>query len=75
MQNFPVNSLNELTSGTNGAKLAVMGSTMSLATNVTVNGTNASLCGDATFAARTMPSTTNYTPIPKHGYPCKYHES
>lgn len=52
-----------------------MGSTMTLARNVTVNGTNASLRGDATFAARTMPMTINCTPIPKHGYPCKYHAS
>ena len=56
VENFQVNSLNELTTNTNGGTLTVMGTTTSPATNVTVNGTNnALLYGDATFAATNMP--------------------
>lgn len=58
----------ELTTGTNGGRLTVVGTTTSIATNVTVNGTNALLYGDATFAATNMPLTTTYTAIAKDGY-------
>ncbi len=68
VENFQVNSVNELTTGTNGGRLTVMGTTSSQATNVTVNGTNALLYGDATFAATNMPLTTAYTAIAKDGY-------
>jgi len=69
VENFMVNSLNELTTNTNGGTLTVMGSTTTaLATNVTVNGTNALLYGDATFAATNMPLTTTYTAVAKDGY-------
>ena len=68
VENFQVNSVNELTAGTNGGRLTVMGTTSSQATNVTVNGTNALLYGDATFAATNMPLTTAYTAIAKDGY-------
>jgi hypothetical protein len=61
LQNFQVNSLNELTANTNGGTLTVMGTTTSPATNVAVNGTNAHLYLDATFAATNMPLTTTYT--------------
>ena len=69
VENFLVNSLNELTTNTNGGTLTVMGSTTTaLATNVTVNGTNALLYGDATFAATNMPLTTTYTAVAKDSY-------
>jgi RHS repeat-associated protein len=45
-----------------------MGTTSSIATNVAVNGTNALLYGDATFAATNMPLTTSYTAIAMDGY-------
>ncbi|HEY3863043.1 MAG TPA: hypothetical protein VGO59_14270 [Verrucomicrobiae bacterium] len=60
IQNFQVNSLNELTSNTNGGTLTVMGTTTSQATNLTVNGSNAWLYGDATFAAPGLSLTTTY---------------
>ena len=68
VENFQVNSVNELTTGTNGGRLTVMGTTTSQATNVTVNGTNALLYGDATFAATNMPLTTTYTAIAQDSY-------
>ncbi len=68
VEKFQVNSVNELTTGTNGGRLTVMGTTSSQATNVTVNGTNALLYGDATFAATNMPLTTAYTAIARDGY-------
>ncbi len=61
IENFQVNSLNELTANTNGGKLTVMGTSTSPTTSVAVNGTNALLYGDATFAATNMPLTTTYT--------------
>jgi len=67
VQNFQINSLNELTANTNGGTLTVMGATSSDAT-VTVNGANATLYLDATFAAANMPWTTNYTAIASDGY-------
>jgi hypothetical protein len=66
--NFAVNSDNELTANTNGGKLTVMGTTTSVATNVTVNSSNAAPYGDATFAATNMPLTTNYTAIAADKY-------
>jgi RHS repeat-associated protein len=63
VQNFQVNSLNELTTNTNGGTLTVMGMTTPIATNVTVNGSNAVLYGDYTFAAPNMPLATNYTAL------------
>ena len=68
VENFQVNSVNELTNGTNGGRLTVMGTTSSQATNVSVNGTNALLYGDATFASTNMPLTTSYTAIAKDVY-------
>jgi RHS repeat-associated protein len=68
VQNFQVNSLNELTINTNGGRLTVVGTTTSPATNVTVNGTNASVYGDATFAATNLPMTTTYTAIAHDAY-------
>lgn len=63
IQNFQVNSVNELTAQTNGGKLTVVGTTTSLATGVTVNTTTALVYGDATFAATNMPLTTSYTAV------------
>jgi RHS repeat-associated protein len=63
IQNFDVNSLNELTANANSGTLTVVGTTTSQATNVTVNGTAASNYNDATFAATNMPLTTSYTAI------------
>ncbi len=63
IENFQVNALNELTSNTNGGKLTAMGTSTSPATSVAVNGTNALIYGDATFAATNMPLTTTYTAI------------
>jgi RHS repeat-associated protein len=68
LENFQVNSLNELTANTNGGTLTVVGTTTSLATNVTVNSSNAFFYGDATFAATNMPLTTTYTAIAKDSY-------
>jgi RHS repeat-associated protein len=47
-----------------------MGTTTSASNSVTVtvNGTNASVYGDATFAATNMPLTTTYTAIAHDGY-------
>jgi RHS repeat-associated protein len=63
IQNFQVNSLNELTAETNGGRLTVMGATTPIATNVTVNGSNAVLYGDYSFVATNMPLTNNYTAL------------
>ena len=41
LENFQVNSLNELTANTNGGTLTVMGTAPSPATNVTVNSSSA----------------------------------
>jgi RHS repeat-associated protein len=68
VQNFAVNSDNELTTATNGGSLTVMGTTTSPATNVTVNGSNALLYADATFAATNMPLTANYTAVAQDSY-------
>jgi len=68
IENFQVNSLNQLTANTNGGKLTVIGTTTSTATNVAVNGTNAARYGDATFAATNMPLTTTYTATASDNY-------
>jgi RHS repeat-associated protein len=68
IENFQVNSLNELTTNTNGGTLTVMGTTTSPATSVTVNGSSASLYGDATFAAGGLPLTTTYTATAQDSY-------
>jgi len=68
IQNFAVNSLNELTSNTNGGTLTVMGTTTSKATAVTVNSTAAGVYGDAAFAAQGLGLTTNYTAIASDSY-------
>ncbi len=66
IENFMVNNLNELTTDTNSGALTVAGSTTSLATNVTVNTSNAALYADATFASTNQPWTSGantYTAI------------
>jgi RHS repeat-associated protein len=69
VENFKVNTVNELTANTNGGKLTVIGTTMTTAaTNVTVNSSNALRYGDATFAATNMPVTTTYTAIAADSY-------
>jgi RHS repeat-associated protein len=61
IENFQVNTLNELTANTNGGTLTVMGTTTSPAASVSVNGATASNYSDATFAAPGLPLTTTYT--------------
>ena len=68
IQNFAVNSDNELTTATNGGRLTVVGTTTSTNTSVTVNGSNALSYADTTFAATNMPLTTTYTAIAQDGY-------
>jgi RHS repeat-associated protein len=68
IENFRVNSLNELTTNTNGGTFTVVGTTTSPATNVTVNGSSATLYGDATFAAAGLPLTTTYTATAQDSY-------
>ena len=71
LQQFNVNNLNELTTVTNGGKLTVAGTTTSPATNVTVNGLNANLYVDSTFASTNQPwvnGNNSYTAIAKDHY-------
>jgi RHS repeat-associated protein len=68
VQDFSVNSLNELTSNTNSGTLTVVGTTTSQATNVTVNGTAAAHYGDATFAASGLGLTTTYTAVAQDSF-------
>jgi RHS repeat-associated protein len=63
VQNFVVNSNNELTSASTSGTLTVMGTTTSAATNVTVNGNPASRYGDSTFAAAGLSLTSSYTAV------------
>jgi RHS repeat-associated protein len=63
VENFQVNSLNELTVNTNGGSLTVVGTTTSTNAGVTVNSTAASSYGDGTFAASGMSLTTSYTAV------------
>jgi RHS repeat-associated protein len=67
VQNFNVNSDNELTSATNGGTLTVVGSTTATNPAVTVNGINALIYGDGSFAAAGMPLATEYTAIATGG--------
>jgi hypothetical protein len=56
--------VNKLTANTNGGKLTVMGTATSRnSDSVTVNGTNALVSKDATFAATNMPLVTSYTAV------------
>ncbi|MGA2751118.1 MAG: hypothetical protein ABSG59_20310, partial [Verrucomicrobiota bacterium] len=68
IENFKVNSVNELTTNTNGGTLTVVGTTTSPATNVTVNTSNAAVYLDATFAAAGLPLTTTYTAVAQDSY-------
>ncbi len=71
LQQFNVNSLNELTTTTNGGRLTVAGSTTSPATNVTVNTSNAVLYADVAFASTNQPwvyGDNTYTAIAKDVY-------
>ncbi len=63
IQNFVVNSLNELTNVKSSGKITVEGNTSAPASSVTVNGTNAAIYSDATFAATNMPLASSYTAI------------
>jgi hypothetical protein len=63
VQNFVVNSNNELTSASTSGTLTVMGTTTSAATNVIVNGNPASFYGDAAFAAGGLSLTSSYTAV------------
>jgi RHS repeat-associated protein len=67
VQNFNVNSDNELTTATNGGTLTVVGSTTATNPTVTVNGINALIYGDGSFAAAGMPLATEYTAIATGG--------
>jgi len=51
LSQFNVNSLNELTTVTNGGKLTVAGASTSRATSVTVNSTASIMYGDTSFAS------------------------
>jgi RHS repeat-associated protein len=62
VENFQVNNVNELTNNNNSGTLTVVGTTTTQNSNVvTVNGTNAQVYGDATFAAPNLPLTNSYT--------------
>lgn len=63
VQNFAVNSLNEINSVNSSGAITVEGTTTSVASSVTVNGTPASLYADATFAATNMALSSSYTAI------------
>jgi RHS repeat-associated protein len=71
LQEFNVNSLNELTTITNGGRLTVAGTTTSPATNVTVNTSNAVLYADTAFASTNQPwvnGNNTFTAIAKDSY-------
>jgi hypothetical protein len=71
VQTFTVNSLNELSSITRTGTLTVAGTTTSLATNVAVNGSNAALYVDSTFAKdgfSLVDGTNFFTAIAKDAY-------
>jgi RHS repeat-associated protein len=69
IQNFAVNSDNELTTATNGGTLTVVGTTTTQNSNtVTVNSSNALVYGDATFAVANMPLTNSYTAVAQDSY-------
>ena len=71
IQNFGVNSLNELTTATRSGTLTVAGTTTSPATNVTVNSQTAALYRDATFARGGFTpanGTNTFTAIARDSY-------
>jgi RHS repeat-associated protein len=73
VQGFTVNTLNELTniSRTAGSTLTVAGSTIGVATNVTVNSSNAALYADGTFAyagLTLLNGTNTFTAIARDAY-------
>jgi RHS repeat-associated protein len=71
LETFNVNVLNELSSLRRSGPLTVTGTTTSPATNVTVNGSNAILYADATFAATNMPivnGSNTFTAVAQDGY-------
>ena len=64
-------SINELTQIARPGTLTVAGTTTTPATSVTVNGSNAILYADATFAATNMPlgvGTNSFTAVGQDGY-------
>jgi RHS repeat-associated protein len=66
LEQFNVNSLNELTTVTNGGRLTVSGSSTMPATSVTVNTSNALLYTDVSFASTNQPwgyGANTYTAI------------
>ena len=68
LQRFNINSLNELTTVTNGGRLTVAGGTIRPVTNVTVNTSNAVVYADVTFASTNQPwvnGNNTYTAIAK----------
>jgi len=70
-QTFAVNNLNELSNVTRSGTLTVAGTTMSTATNVTVNSTNAILYNDKSFAKEGFTVTNGnnaYTAIAQDSY-------
>lgn len=69
LENFQVNTLNELTQNTNGGKLTVMGTVTSQnSDSVTVNGTAGQVYGDATFAVTNLSLVSTYTAIASDSY-------
>ena len=71
VQNFNVNSLNELTTITNNGRLTVAGSTTSPATDVKVNTSNAVIYADVTFASTNQPrvnGNNTFTAIAQDSY-------
>jgi len=71
VQNFGVNTLNELTTITNSGRLTVAGTTTSPATGVTVNTSNTVMYADTTFASTNQPwasGNNTYTAIAHDGY-------
>jgi RHS repeat-associated protein len=68
IENFRVNSVNELTTNTNGGTLTVVGTTTSPATSVSVNGNAATIYSDETFAVAGLPLTTTYTATAADSY-------
>lgn len=60
LQNFGVNSLNELTGSSRNANMTAVGTTTSPATNVTVNSLVAQLYSDSTFARTNVGLVNGY---------------
>ena len=69
IENFQVNTVNELTANTNNGRLTVMGTTTTQNSNsVTVNTISAAVYNDATFAATNMALATSYTAVASDSY-------